>query len=397
MYARARGEEIVPFRPRRAPERLRLRAAAGARRRRPRAAAVRPAPAGRRAGAPSCGAGRRDDSRAAPAQLDTTFARDRRRRRSSSLEQRLPEPTAEAEAIERLLYAQFERTPPPAPVAALDLELLDVGPAVGQQLPLFVPQAARSARLGWQLARLALTFGEDRISRVEITDPEAPLAETRWRWLPIDSGARRSPGSDGRRRQRLMTRLLREHPSIDAELDSAGALVAIRWNGRRESVEVCNRWRVEESWWRTPIARDYFKVVGQHWLALVYLDRVDGTLAPRAALRLIAASATRWRGPQRDHDEQDHEQADDEGSASTSRGRWTVCMGGVSGPRRVDMLRRLPRCDTGISTSARLARDVSRWAGSPRRSAPRARSGRCRAAQARRSHAAEGTGASQRG
>ena len=74
-----------------------------------------------------------------------------------------------------------------------------------------------------------------------------------------------------------MTRLLREHPSIDAELDGAGALVAIRWNGRREPVEVCNRWRVEEAWWRTPIARDYFKVVGRHGLALVFLVRVDGT------------------------------------------------------------------------------------------------------------------------
>lgn len=74
-----------------------------------------------------------------------------------------------------------------------------------------------------------------------------------------------------------MTRLLREHPLIDAELDAAGHLVAIRWNGRRELIEVCNRWRVEESWWREPIMRDYFKVVGTSWLALVYLDRAAGT------------------------------------------------------------------------------------------------------------------------
>lgn len=74
-----------------------------------------------------------------------------------------------------------------------------------------------------------------------------------------------------------MTRLLREHPPIDAELDPAGHLVAIAWNGRREEVEVCNRWRVEESWWREEISRDYFKVVGPRWLALVYLDRTDGT------------------------------------------------------------------------------------------------------------------------
>ena len=73
-----------------------------------------------------------------------------------------------------------------------------------------------------------------------------------------------------------MTRLVREHPEIDVETDAEGRLVAIRWNGRREPVEVCNRWRVEEAWWGRPILRDYFKVVGSRWLALVYLDRVDG-------------------------------------------------------------------------------------------------------------------------
>ena len=74
-----------------------------------------------------------------------------------------------------------------------------------------------------------------------------------------------------------MTRLLREHPEVEVELDPAGQLVAFRWNGHREPVEVCNRWRVEEDWWSGPIARDYFKVVGDRWLALVYLDKVEGT------------------------------------------------------------------------------------------------------------------------
>jgi hypothetical protein len=74
-----------------------------------------------------------------------------------------------------------------------------------------------------------------------------------------------------------VTRLLREHPPIDVELDGEGRLVAIRWNGQREPVEVCNAWRVAESWWREPIERDYCKVVGGRWLALVYLDRIDGT------------------------------------------------------------------------------------------------------------------------
>jgi nucleotidyltransferase/DNA polymerase involved in DNA repair len=100
-------------------------------------------------------------------------------------EQRFPEPTADAEAIERLLVARLERTPPPAAVAGLELELAAVEPAAGQQLSLFIPQAARGARLDWQLARLAIAFGADRIHRIAIDDPEAPLPETRWRWLPV--------------------------------------------------------------------------------------------------------------------------------------------------------------------------------------------------------------------
>ncbi len=102
--------------------------------------------------------------------------------------QRFPEPTWDAEAIERLLFARLERTPPPAAVARLSLELAGAEPAAGQQLPLFVPQAARNARLAWQLARLALTFGEDRIRRMDLVDPEAPLPERRWAWRPVDLG-----------------------------------------------------------------------------------------------------------------------------------------------------------------------------------------------------------------
>jgi protein ImuB len=101
------------------------------------------------------------------------------------VEQRFPEPTADPEAVERLLFARLEREPPPAAVAHLDLEMRGTVPAAGQQLPLFVPQAARTARLGWQLARLALTYGEDRIRRVAVTDPEAPLPEDRWTWRSV--------------------------------------------------------------------------------------------------------------------------------------------------------------------------------------------------------------------
>ena len=74
-----------------------------------------------------------------------------------------------------------------------------------------------------------------------------------------------------------MTRLVEEHPVIDVEPDAAGHPTVLRWAGRREPVEVCNHWRIEEAWWRRPVLRDYYKLVGQRVLALVYRDGTDGT------------------------------------------------------------------------------------------------------------------------
>jgi protein ImuB len=181
LHARSRGEELEPFRPRRAPERLTL------------ALPIDPPVAEteslrfvlhRLASALAAQVDARGMA-AARAQIrltmDLAFA-VAGTAGELLVEQRFPEPTADADAIERLLLARLERTPPPAPVERIELELAGVEPAVGQQLPLFVPQAARTARLGWQLARLALTFGEDRIRKAVITDPDAPLAERRWTW-----------------------------------------------------------------------------------------------------------------------------------------------------------------------------------------------------------------------
>ena len=76
----------------------------------------------------------------------------------------------------------------------------------------------------------------------------------------------------GGRRRRGVTRLLGQHPAIEVELDAAGRPTVLRWPGVRERVEACNHWRIEEDWWRRPLVRDYFKVVGPRLLALVYRD-----------------------------------------------------------------------------------------------------------------------------
>ena len=192
IHARAHGEELEPFRPRRAPERLRL------------ALPIEPAVEDleplrfvlHRLAAALTGQLVARGLAASRARLhldlDLAFARAGTPA-ELDVEQRFPEPTADAEAIERLLFARLERTPPPAAVARLALELDGTAPAAGQQLPLFTPQAARGARLEWQLARLALTFGEDRVRRVDITDPEAPLPEHRWTWRPVISDDRGVP------------------------------------------------------------------------------------------------------------------------------------------------------------------------------------------------------------
>jgi hypothetical protein len=194
LHDRANGVEADPFRPRRVPERLVL------------AIALDEPVAGLEAlrfvlhrlatalGAQLEARGQAAGGVRLVATLDPTFAPGRLPLPGSDLprvtvDQRLPEPTADPEAIERLLAERLEREPPALPVASLELELLDVAPAAGRQLTLFTPQANASARLGWQLARLAVRFGEGSVGRIALADPEAPLPERRWTWHPIAAGA----------------------------------------------------------------------------------------------------------------------------------------------------------------------------------------------------------------
>jgi hypothetical protein len=99
----------------------------------------------------------------------------------------LPEPSAEPEAIERLVVGRLESMPLDRPIARLAVELERVSESVGRQLPLFAPQAARAPGLEWQLARMALRFGQERVRRARLADPDALLPEDRFRWLEAAS------------------------------------------------------------------------------------------------------------------------------------------------------------------------------------------------------------------
>jgi nucleotidyltransferase/DNA polymerase involved in DNA repair len=191
---RSRGIEVEPFRPRRAPERLVL------------GLPIEPAVAELEAirfvlrrlavalGASLAARGLAAERGRLRLELDLAFARAGTPP-ELAVETRFPEPTSDAEAIERLLLARLEREPPPAAVTRLELELNGASPAAGQQLPLFMPQALHGARLAWQLARLSLTYGEGRVRRVEVLDPEAPLPERRWAWQDVD-GSNSANGAD---------------------------------------------------------------------------------------------------------------------------------------------------------------------------------------------------------
>jgi hypothetical protein len=199
IHARSRGEETDPFRPRRAPERMAM------------ALPIDPPVAdveGLRFVLHRLTAAFGDqlDARGAAAahatltlELDRSFSAGDLPP-SLTVDQHLPEPTSEGLAIERLLIARLEAAPPPAPVSRVDLELGGVAPAAGCQLALFTPQTGRTGRLGWQLARLGLRFGEGRIGWMKLEDPEAPLPEDRWTWRRAQEADGEAPTVAGRRR-----------------------------------------------------------------------------------------------------------------------------------------------------------------------------------------------------
>jgi hypothetical protein len=76
-----------------------------------------------------------------------------------------------------------------------------------------------------------------------------------------------------------VTRLYLDHPLIQVETDRAGTPLRLRMDGvTHGEVGICNRWRVDDDWWREPTARSYFKLVTRDGLlCTIYLDEMRGT------------------------------------------------------------------------------------------------------------------------
>src|SRR5690606_37749513 len=58
------------------------------------------------------------------------------------------------------------------------------------------------------------------------------------------------------RRHRSMTRIHTDHPLVQVETDAAGTPTRLRMDGTDHGeLGICNRWRVDDGWWREPVAR----------------------------------------------------------------------------------------------------------------------------------------------
>jgi hypothetical protein len=76
-----------------------------------------------------------------------------------------------------------------------------------------------------------------------------------------------------------VTRRYLDHPLVQVETDAGGAPIRLRMDGSDHGeVGICNRWRVDDGWWRDPVARACYKIVTRSGLvAVIFLDEIRGT------------------------------------------------------------------------------------------------------------------------
>ena len=186
--------------------------------------------------------------------------------------QPFPQPALEPDWIARLLLTRVEaaaraRMQPDAEeeprVASVHLRFDRLADPAVRQLPAFEARAGRWEELRWSLERIRHRFGPGRLWRA--TQRAA------------DRGAAGASVAAGR--HRLMTRRYLDHPLVQVETDADGAPIHLRMDGTDHGeVGICNRWRVDDGWWREPVARACYKVVTRSGLlCTIFLDEIRGT------------------------------------------------------------------------------------------------------------------------
>jgi len=73
-----------------------------------------------------------------------------------------------------------------------------------------------------------------------------------------------------------MTRVMRPAAALRVRESATGILESIELFGVVSEVQVVERWRISERWWPQPIDREYLRVTGPGWLALIFRDLLSG-------------------------------------------------------------------------------------------------------------------------
>lgn len=73
-----------------------------------------------------------------------------------------------------------------------------------------------------------------------------------------------------------MTRLLQPPALLRVREDAAQMPLSIELGGRTYAIKVIEQWRISEPWWPEPIDREYLRIMGPGWVALIFRDRIRG-------------------------------------------------------------------------------------------------------------------------
>ena len=73
-----------------------------------------------------------------------------------------------------------------------------------------------------------------------------------------------------------MTRVMRPAAALRVREGATGIPESIELFGVVSDVQVVERWRISERWWPQPIDREYLRVTGPGWLALIFHDLLSG-------------------------------------------------------------------------------------------------------------------------
>ncbi|HXG48429.1 MAG TPA: hypothetical protein VNO52_12445 [Methylomirabilota bacterium] len=164
---------------------------------------------------------------------------------------RVPQPTAQADVLFRMLHTHLETVRTSAPITAVALEA-SPGPRQSRQLGLFEAVLRDPPRFRETLARLAALLGADRVGTPVFEDSHRPDA---FRLVPPDfeNAPEVSPSALGGPPAAWPVRRLRPAVSAAVEVeagDSCGRPMAIHCSIARGKLRVAlGPWRASGQWW----------------------------------------------------------------------------------------------------------------------------------------------------